>query len=551
MTPTPRAGRLFGTPALAATMVVTLVVTLAGTACTFGSSSVNGTTEARPGQGAAGDTVAWRDCRDVARQVIGMGASRAEASYECATIKVPQDWTRASAVSPSAVSPSAVSPSAVSSSAVSAGADPGGPTFDIALIRVRSKHQRDRIGSLLVNPGGPGGSGVDLAVHLSVGLPAKVLGRFDIVGFDPRGVGRSSPVECISDADLDVAFGTDQDPVDKSDFDRMVTLARQIGKGCDNKYGDKLALFSTEQAARDMDAIRTAVGDPKLTYLGYSYGTLLGATYAQLFPENVRALVLDGAVDPRLDAIDASENQAKGFELAFDNFAKWCAAHAARCPIAPDARGAVTAALEKARSSPVRGSDREATAGWVLYAIVYSLYSQDLWPSLASAIAELETGDPDKVFALADLYADRAQDGTFSNLFDANSAVNCADEDSSLSVARIRQLQARWRAKYPLFGGPLAVSLLTCATWPGKRNPVPTGRAEKAPPIVVVGTTGDPATPYEQAARLADMLGVGVVLTWQGEGHTAYPSTSCVNKAIGDYLIGLVVPDDGFTCPAR
>ncbi len=552
-----------GVPALFMSLVIALVMT----GCTFDSpADRHGTTSAKPEPGAAGSGVAWHDCLDEARDLVGQAATRADVSYECATIKVPQDWTKvatsAGAASPSTgssptgSSPTGSSPTGSSTAASSTAAAPAGPTFDLAMIRVRSEKQRDRIGSLLVNPGGPGGSGVDLAVYLSLGqslggLPADILNRFDIVGFDPRGVSRSSPIDCISDADLDATFGFDPDPVDQADFDDLVTLNKRIGQGCAQKYGDRLRLFSTEQAARDMDAVRAAVGDPKTTYLGYSYGTLLGATYAQLFPTKIRALVLDGAVDPRQDAIASSEAQAKGFELAFNNFTKWCAANASRCPIAPDARGAVTAAMDKARTSPVRRSGREATAGWVFYAVVSSLYTQQGWQSLASAIAKLEDGNPTEVFTLADSYAERHLDGTYSNLFDANSTINCADEDASPSVAQVRQLQAQWRAKYPLFGASLAVGLLTCTEWPGARDPFPTGRAKGAPPIVVVGTTGDPATPYEQTQKLAQMLGDGVVLTWQGEGHTAYPETSCVTKAVDDYLIKLTVPRDGLTCPAR
>jgi pimeloyl-ACP methyl ester carboxylesterase len=518
--------------------VPALVVALVATGCTFGSETTKrGTTSARPEPGATGAAAAsWRPCDNVAEDLVGQVAARAKVKYECATVKVPQDWTTAG---------------------TSPGTAPSGPTFDISVIRARSENQGDRIGSLLVNPGGPGGSGVDLAVYLSLGrafggLPSDVLSRFDLVGFDPRGVSRSSPIKCISDADLDASFGYEPDPVDQADFDGLVALTRRIGQACGAKYSDTLRLYSTEQAARDMDAVRAAVGDTKMTYLGYSYGTLLGATYAQLFPGHIRAFVLDGAVDPKQDTVAGSESQAKGFERAFDNFAAWCKSNRSECPIGPDARGAVTTALDKARSSPVRGSDgREATAGWVFYAIISSLYTEPGWQKLATAIAKLETGDPEGVFELADSYAERQPDGTYSNMFDAFSAVGCADSDASPSLAQIRQLQSQWRAKYPLFGAPQAVGLLTCALWPGKRDPVPTGQAKGAPPIVVVGTKGDPATPYEQTARLAGMLGVGVVLTWEGEGHTAYPETGCINNAVGNYLVNLKVPAKNLTCPAR
>ncbi|PZG23457.1 alpha/beta hydrolase [Micromonospora craterilacus] len=483
---------------------------------------------------APGATPTWRACPEVPRELVRRSAPGMR--YECARIKVPRDWAGGSGAT----------------------AGPGaGETFEIALLRVRSDKQRNRIGSLLVNPGGPGGSGVDTAVYLSFGeqfggLPDTILDRFDIVGFDPRGVARSSPVECIPDADLDASFGYDPDPRSQESFDGFVALSKRIGQGCGDKYGNQLPLYSTEQAARDMDAIRAAVGDDKLTYLGYSYGTLLGATYAQLFPQRVRALVLDGAVDPRQGLIAGSESQAKGFERAFGNLHRWCAANAARCPLAPDARAAVTSAIDKARVSPVRAADgREATAGWVFYAVISSLYTESGWQELARAINRLEEGNPDDVFRLADAYADRDDNGHYTNLFDANMAVNCADEEERPSLDRIRQLQSQWRQQYPLFGPALAVGLVSCTEWPGGSDPFPTGRADGAPPILVVGTTGDPATPYEQTPALAEMLGVGRVLTWEGEGHTAYPQTACITQAVDAYLIDLTVPVEGKRCPAR
>jgi pimeloyl-ACP methyl ester carboxylesterase len=472
-------------------------------------------------------------------------------TYQCATIRVPRDWVTASAGATATASPGAP-PAGPSASAGGVG-----DTLEVALLRARSAAQRDRIGSLVVNPGGPGGSGIDTAVYLSFGqayggLPDEVTRRFDIVGFDPRGVGRSSPVDCIDDADLEEYFGADPDPVSQRQFDAIVAVNRRIALGCLRAYGDGLSSYATEQAARDLDAVRAAVGDEKLTYLGYSYGTLLGATYAQLFPRRIRAFVLDGAVDPRADTVTASEGQARGFEKAFGNFAAWCRRAPDDCPVAPDARAALDAALDRARSSPVRGAGgRRATAGWVFWAVVSSLYTRSGWEDLAEALDRLADGDPKGVFELADRYVEREGSGRYSTMFDAFFAINCADDDSRISAARARELQGRWRAKYPIFGAALATELLTCAAWPAKRDPYPTGAAVGAPPIVVVGTTGDPATPYEQTAALAGMLGVGRVLTWEGEGHTAYPHTPCVTRAVDSYLVDLAVPRSGLRCPAR
>jgi pimeloyl-ACP methyl ester carboxylesterase len=452
-------------------------------------------------------------------------------TYECATLPVPQDWADADS----------------------------GATFDLALVRIRSGDPEQRIGSLIINPGGPGASGMDAAAYLSLpdfvgGLPSDVTDHFDIVGFDPRGVGRSSPVECFTGADLDEMFGAEPDPVDQAAFDEAVAASARRTEACHNKHGDALRYYSTRQTAHDLDAIRAAVGDEKITYLGYSYGTLLGAVYAHLYPQNIRAMVLDGAVDPQPGGGGGGDGeggggQSAGFERAFDNFAAWCDSSSLECPLGPDTRGRVTAAIEQARVSPVPGAGgRDATAGWVFWAVVSSLYVQDLWPQLGTAIADLEQGDPTGVFTLADLYTGRDADGSYPNMFDANTAINCVDSESDLTVADVREEQERARADYPLFGAPLAVSALDCVQWPVEPDPYPSGAAEGAPPIVVIGTTGDPATPYESTARLADLLGTGVVVTYEGEGHTVYPQEGCIDDAVHSYLIELAPPAEGTTC---
>jgi pimeloyl-ACP methyl ester carboxylesterase len=542
-------------------LVVVLCATLTVGGC---SLPFTGDDERRPPATRAEGGVDWRDCADVPTELVGRTGK--DMTYQCATIEVPRDWTAGSdgvagaATGEAGTGQTGGQVSEPAATGTATGASTGTAAsgkLRIALLRARSTKQSDRIGSLVINPGGPGGSGIEAATYLSFGpgyggLPDEVTRRFDLVGFDPRGVGRSTQVDCVTDADLDAYFGADPDPVTQSQFDEVMAISRRIGQGCGRKYGDALAAYSTEQAARDMDAVRAAVGDEKLTYLGYSYGTLLGATYAQLFPNRVRAFVLDGAVDPRADTVSASEAQARGFEQAFGNFADWCRRTPKDCPVAPDARAALTSALARARVSPTSGEGgRRATAGWVFWAVVSSLYTRSSWEELAKALDNLAGGDPKGVFELADRYAERDAAGRYGNMFDAFFAVNCADEAGEVTPAQARQLQSRWRAKYPIFGAALAAELLTCAAWPGEPDPYPTGAAQGAPPIVVVGTTGDPATPYEQTAKLADMLGVGRVLTVEGEGHTAYPEGECVTRAVNAYLLDLTVPAEGLRCPAR
>lgn len=465
--------------------------------------------------------VVWHDCQKEADQLAGSHITTAQ--FDCGTIRVPQDWSKSNT----------------------------SKTISLALMRVRSNNQHNRIGSMLINPGGPGASGIKLAAITPLFLPSDLRGRFDIIGFDPRGVGKSAPVSCSSDKEKDAAIAADPDP-NEQQFDQQVQSAQNFANECVRKYGASLPTFSTEQAARDMDAIREAVGDKKLTYLGYSYGTLLGAVYSQLFPGKIRAVTLDGAVDPTLHTTPASEQQAAGFENAFNDFAADCEKRGAACKLGSDVRKTVGQLLEKGRTNPPHGKDgRRATAGYVLWSVIAALYSKESWPVLETALNKYQQGDPSGVFSLVDQYNERDSSGHYSNTSDANTVINCSDETEPATVDQIRDLQGQWRQKYPLFGSLLAGSLTSCATWKGGHDPYPTGQARGAPPILVVGTTNDPATPYANTQKLADMLGTGRVLTWEGEGHTAYPQNSCVNGVVDNYLIKQELPSKDVTCSPR
>jgi len=466
--------------------------------------------------------VSFLDCTSVIRpQVRESPGGDRPLSFGCGKLRVPLDYR-----------------------------DPSRKAIDLFLIRIRLAGQQNRIGSLVVNPGGPGASGADAAIALALTLPTDVLARFDVVGFDPRGVGLSSPVECISDQVKDHSLELDPDAPDA--LAAQAKLSGQISSDCVAKYGDDLQHYNTEETARDLDLVRQAVGDSRLTYLGYSYGTRLGSVYAQLFPKRVRALVLDGAVDPKAGEVASAQTQAAGFERAFDQFAADCKARRAACLIGPDPRATVNRILAEARRSPIPGGSggRKATAGPVLLAIVSALYDRGDWAQLESALADADHGNSSGLFTLADRYNERDSKGHYTNLIDANTAIDCADTAGQVPDATVRRALTSWRKQYPLFGTSQALGLLTCQQWRVPREPPPAVRAAGAPPVLVIGTVNDPATPYASAKVLASTLASGRLLTWQGEGHTAYPKTTCVTSAVDAYLVNLKVPAANATCAA-
>jgi pimeloyl-ACP methyl ester carboxylesterase len=465
----------------------------------------------RPGGSFPVQPVRWGQCGEDAEAPPNV-------SLSCGTVTVPADWAK-----------------------------PQGPTLKLAVIRARGKEQHDRIGSLLMNPGGPGVAGLEIAATIAGVMPEEVLARFDLVGFDPRGVAESSPVTCVADKVKDsYAAEAPDETVPADGTTAPGDIEADIAGACKQRYGDRLRTFNTEQTARDLDALRQAVGDRKLSYVGYSYGTLLGAVYAHLFPKNVRALVLDGPVDPRADDAIVVQRQAAGFESAFKAFAADCVARA--CPLAPDPRARVVALLGQLRQRPLTENGRQITEGYAFIAVVAALYSQQRWGEMAAAIDDASKGRPRGVVELADSYNERDPDGHYSNLLEANAAIGCADQRRRPDFPEIATLQREMRARYPLFGGPVTATLETCARWPVKPAPPAIGKATGSPPILVVATTNDPATPYQNAKPLADLLGAGQVFTVKGEGHTAFPLPGCVDDTVSAYLVDLKVPDPDATC---
>ena len=487
--------------------------------------------------------IEWTDCNEPIQKLIAAqpGSDR-DLTFSCGRTEVPINYD-----------------------------EPGGDKLPLFLIRAVMAGQTDRIGSLMINPGGPGASGADAALGLALSLPVEVLQRFDLVGFDPRGVGLSTPVECIPDELKEEIVAAEPRPTSAEQLDEAFALTQEVADGCAEEYdGASLGTFNTVDTARDMDQLREAVGDEQLNFLGYSYGTTLGSTYAELFPDKVRAMVLDAAVDPDTDELTHAEESAAAFEAGFDAFAANCVGLIAGCPLGAEPRQFVEALLGQAAQTPIPSSEpvaapepaagtetpaapaepRQATPGVVMTAIQAALYDTKSWPQLAQALLAAQQGDSAGLFSLADTYSGRLEDGTYSNLVDANLAVNCADSEETFSEDEIRELVAEWSAKYPLFGAGSATSLYTCSVWEAERTPVPERDAEGSAPILVVGNSGDPVTPLPGAVDLAEQLESGVLLTWQGQGHTAYPKTDCVTAAVNAYLIDLVVPLDGLTCPA-
>lgn len=432
--------------------------------------------------------------------------------------------------------------------------DPTGPTIGIALAR-KPASGGDAIGSLLVNPGGPGVSGVDFLDQAASMVSDDVLRQLDLVAFDPRGVQRSSPIACLDGPQLDEVVAYDADYSTDAGIQEAVDVFRGVGEACLEGTGDALAHVDTVSAARDLDVLRAALGDDALTYLGFSYGTQLGATYAALFPSTVGRLVLDGALDPTLTSDELAEGQAQGFESALRAYVADCLAGTA-CPLRGDvdeAMGQIRALLDQATADPLpTGTDRRLTGSLAFTGIALPLYSQPSWPYLTQALdAAITKDDGGILLQLADAYYDRQPDGTYStNATEAFWSIGCVDDRQSADPAEMRAQADRIQEVAPTMGSFFSYGGVVCADWP---VPVAPGlddySAQGAAPILVVGTTNDPATPYAWAESLATTLDSATLLTYEGEGHTAYGSSNdCVANAVDAYLLSGTVPPDDTRC---
>ena len=435
--------------------------------------------------------------------------------------------------------------------------NPQGDTVRIAVVNVPARRSSKRIGSLVVNPGGPGASGFDYARAADVIVGKQVRNRYDIVGFDPRGVQRSAPIDCVTDTELDAFLGSDPTPDDAAEEQVFAQTARGFAEACGRSAGPLLAHVSTEEAARDMDVLRAALGEKKLTYLGASYGTYLGTVYADLFPEAVGRMVLDGVVPPDIDSLDMALGQAEGFERATRAWAAYCV-RKGDCPLGDSVdrvmEGLRTFLASVDQSPLPRTGDNAVprlTEGWASLGIAMAMYDQGSWQTLVDAMGEAVGGDGTALMQLADSYADRNPGGQYSgNIMEAIYAVNCLDRPSTGDVVELRRQAEESLTVAPTWGPFLVWSQATCGAWALDPKGAPkTVSAEGADPIVVLGTTRDPATPYEWSVRLRDQLADASLITFDGDGHSAYTrSNDCVDDAVDAYLVEGTVPKDGLRC---
>lgn len=496
---------------LSAAMVMTVA-----TGC---SQVVDG--QAKIGVPAPGSPIDWAQCESGET-----GDAQLPSGAECGMLSVPVDYDK-----------------------------PDGDVAQIAMIRFPATGAK--IGSLFINPGGPGESGITAAASMVSGLPETVRERFDLVGFDPRGVGDSTPaVWCNSDEDNDRQRADPQVDYSPEGVEHIESETKDFVNRCVDKMGKEfLANVGTKSVAKDLDAMRVAVGDDKLTYLGYSYGTRIGAAYAEEFPDKVRAMILDGAVDPNADPLEADIRQAAAFQTAFNDYAADCAKNPT-CPLGTDPAKAVDvykSIVDPLVDKPAKTADpRGLSYGDAIIGTILPLYSPNLWRHLTQALTELRAGRGDTMLALADLYMGRDPDGHYNNSTDVRVAVNCVDEPAVKDRDRIveQDKKAREVAPFMSYGeftghAPLG----TCAFWPVPPTSEPHEISVKGlPPILVVSTTNDPATPYQAGVDLAKQLG-GTLLTFEGTQHTVvFQGDSCVDDIAATYLVDVRVPPAGARC---
>ncbi len=425
--------------------------------------------------------------------------------------------------------------------------DPTKGTIDLYVKRHPASGNK-AVGTLLVNPGGPGVPGTSLVDQATLAFSEDLLDSFDIVGWDPRGTGDSSPIDCVDD--LDPLFSLDPVPDTPAEKQVIIDASKQFDAACEARSGKLLPYVSTQDTARDMDEIRRALGEDKISYFGFSYGSQLGATYATMFPTHVRAMVIDGAADPNAGYVESTKQQVVGLERGLqqmmDDCAKktTCAFHHNGDPMP-----AYDALIAKLTANPLKsaGGRPAVGPGIALYGVVSGLYVKEYWPLVTQALAAAERGDGSKLLALYDAYVERLPNGSWTNSFEDLIAINCLDDPGPKDPSFPDTYAAELRTLSPHFGDWAAYSY-NCIYWPVPQKTPLKLTGAGAGPIVVVGTTGDPITPIESTKNMAAALEGGVLVTVEAEQHTGYMVNDCVDAAVDDYLIDLTVPAPGLVC---
>jgi pimeloyl-ACP methyl ester carboxylesterase len=456
-----------------------------------------------------GQRIVWSACGD---------------GFECAKVTAPIDWNR-----------------------------PATGTFQLAV--VRAKATAKRLGSLLINPGGPGVGGAGWVKQAAGSFDDALRSAYDLVGWDPRGTGGSSPVRCLSDRQLDAYYATDATPDDAGEVQTLVREQRHFADACQASTGAILGHLDTISTVRDMDLLRAVLGDKVLSYYGASYGTYLGAWYAQEFPWRVGRLVLDGAVDPSLTSAEYAAGQSLGFSRAVRTYVQDCLSHDG-CPLTgtvDDGLAQISALLQGADATPLpTSSGRTLNQTLMATGLARGMYERSAWPTLTRAITQATRGDGTTLLAMADNYLERDRNGHYSQDVTSYSPIYCLDHPETRTLAQIGDQAVQLQKQYPPLGDFIGWGQTSCQVWP-LPGVTPTQRvsAEGAQPIVVVGTTDDPATPYEWAKSLASQLSSGRLLTREGQGHAAYRQGSeCIDLAIDRYLVQGTLPEEGTVCGA-
>ena len=477
--------------------ILAVVATACGGSGGSGSSTATDAPTSSLPNGGADTEIDWAPC------------DQESPGLECARFRVPFDWT-----------------------------NPGTDKFSLSLVRRPADQRTARIGSMLVNPGGPGFGGSYLAKSAESFFSEELLNRFDVVAWDPRGTGESTPaVDCV--ADYDEYFAVDPSPETDTEREELIAASRTFAEECDKKSGKILPYISTNATARDMDAIRRALGEDKITYFGFSYGSELGATWATLFPDTVRAAVLDGAADPDADSLQTGLDQAAGFEQQLGEFLDRCAS-TPTCLFHNKGKpaDAFDALMTRLDNTPLVVSSSRAPVNQAVAftAVAQAMYSSTMWESLEKALADAQKGDGSGLLQLNDEYYQRMPDGTYGNELEAFNAISCVDsgdrssiEESEDAVAEYKKVAPRM---WPAFTGGYG-----CVFWPAKADPRVDITGKGAGPIVVVGTTGDAATPLDSTRKMAKKLEDGRLVVVTANRHTGYGENACVVDAVDAYLI--------------